>query len=248
MGPRHRQPHTGWSAASPPIARCTSDPSSFAKALIALGVKPGDRVATLAWNTHRHMELYYAVSGIGAVLHTVNPRLFPDQLEYICNHAEDRFLFFDATLAPLVTKLRPRWPTMAGYIALTDAAGLSAMGDCGGPVLDYESLLAAQTPDFAWPLFDENTASSLCYTSGTTGNPKGVLCSHRSTLLHSFAVCAVDGLGLSSRDCALVIVPPLFHANAWARLMPRRCAALLVLPRSDARWRQRLSGFCTASG
>lgn len=202
----------------------------LAKALIALGVKPGDRVATLAWNTHRHMELYYAVSGIGAVLHTVNPRLFPDQLEYICNHAEDRFLFFDLTFVPLIAKLRSRWPTISGYIALSDGAQLSAAGDCGGPVQDYESLLAAQTPDFDWPRFDENTASSLCYTSGTTGNPKGVLYSHRSTLLHSFAVCSVDGMGLSSRDCALVIVP-LFHANAWGvPYAAAMCGAKLVLP------------------
>ena len=202
----------------------------LANALLALGVKPGDRVATLAWNTHRHMELYYAVSGIGAVLHTVNPRLFPDQLEYICNHAEDRFLFFDLTFAPLLHKLRARFRTIEGYIGLGDEAQVQKAGDCGGPVLAYETLLAAQSPAFDWPIFDENTASSLCYTSGTTGNPKGVLYSHRSTVLHSFAVCAADGLGLSSRDCALVIVP-LFHANAWGvPYAAAMCGAKLVLP------------------
>ena len=202
----------------------------LANALIALGVKPGDRVATLAWNTHRHMELYYAVSGIGAVLHTVNPRLFPDQLEYICNHAEDRFLFFDLTFAPLLAKLRPRWQTIEGYVALGDAAQVAAAGDAGGPVVVYEDLLAAHSPQLDWPIFDENTASSLCYTSGTTGNPKGVLYSHRSTVLHSFAVCSADGLGLSSQDSALVIVP-LFHANAWGvPYAAAMCGAKLVLP------------------
>lgn len=199
--------------------------------LCAQGVRPGDRIATLAWNTHRHVELYYAVSGIGAVLHTVNPRLSTEQLEYILNHAEDRLLFFDESFAPLIHKLRPNLRTVQTFVALA-AADSPVLLATGGPTLSVEALLAA-TPvptDFAWPMFDENTASSLCYTSGTTGNPKGVLYSHRSTLLHSFAVCAADGLALSSRDSVLVVVP-LFHANGWGiPYAAAMCGAKLVLP------------------
>jgi len=193
-------------------ATMSSRSKKLAKALIALGVKPGDRVATMAWNGYRHMELYFAVSGMGAVLHTVNPRLFPEQIDYIVNHAEDTHVFFDLTFAPLVEKLAPALKTVKGFVAMTDKAH---MPDVKIPNLHcYEDLLASQNDDYAWPSFDENTASSLCYTSGTTGNPKGVLFSHRSTVLHSFCVCSGDGLGLSSRDNALIIVP-LFHANAW---------------------------------
>jgi len=182
----------------------------LAKALLSHGVKPGDRVATLAWNSHRHLELYYAVSGIGAVLHTVNPRLFPDQLAYIFNHAEDTWLFFDALFLPLVEKLRSHLPSVKHYVLLTDEAG--AHGVPG--VSSYEALLADQNDDFCWPVFDENTAASLCYTSGTTGNPKGVLYSHRSTVLHALASCMSDVLGLSNRDSVLLIVP-MFHACGW---------------------------------
>ena len=186
----------------------------LAKALLALGVKPGDRVATLAWNSHRHLELYYAVSGIGAVLHTVNPRLFPEQLTYILNHAEDQLVFFDGAFLPLIDKLRTHLPTVKQYVLLADE-GATEKAQAQHPyVSSYEALLAAQSTDFAWPVFDENTAAALCYTSGTTGNPKGVLYSHRSTVLHALASCMKDILGLSSRECVLLIVP-MFHACGW---------------------------------
>jgi len=186
----------------------------LAKALLALGVKPGDRVATLAWNSHRHLELYYAVSGIGAILHTVNPRLFPEQLTYIINHAEDTLLFFDGAFLPLVEKLRPHVPTVQQYVLLADEATTAHATAQHPGLLSYEALVTAQTSDYVWPVFDENTAASLCYTSGTTGNPKGVLYSHRSTLLHALASCMKDILSLSSRETVLLIVP-MFHANGW---------------------------------
>ena len=200
-----------------PIHRCTYGDiyrrsKQAAKALIALGVQPGDRVATLAWNSYRHMELYFGVSGMGAVLHTINPRLFPDQIEYIVNHAEDKFLFFDLTFVPLLQKLAPALKAVKGFVAMTDRAHMPAANLPN--LLCYEDLLEGQDDDYEWPTFDERTASSLCYTSGTTGHPKGVLFSHRSTVLHSFAVCAVDGLKLSSAETALLIVP-MFHVNAW---------------------------------
>ncbi len=182
----------------------------LAKALLARGVKPGDRIATLAWNSHQHLELYYAVSGIGAVLHTVNPRLFPEQLVYIINHAENTHVFFDTTFLPLIEKLRPHLPTVKEYVLLADEATTAAHPG----LISYESLLQGHSDDFRWPVFDENTACSLCYTSGTTGNPKGVLYSHRSTVLHALASCMTDVLGLSSRESVLLIVP-MFHACGW---------------------------------
>ena len=201
--------------------------AKLAKALIRLGVKPGDRVATLAWNTHRHMELYFAVSGLGAVLHTVNPRLFPEQIDYIVNHAEDRVLFFDITFVDLIAKLRPNFATVQHLVAMTDTE--HAPDKLPGSLV-YETLLDAETDDFEWPEFDERTASSLCYTSGTTGNPKGVLYSHRSTLLHSFIACSSDGLKLSSADSVLLVVP-LFHVNAWGiPYAAAMCGAKVVLP------------------
>ena len=200
----------------------------LANALTALGVRMGDRVATLAWNGYRHMELYYGVSGMGAVLHTVNPRLFPEQVDYIVNHAEDAYIFFDLTFAPLLEKLAPRLKTVKGFVAMTDKAHMPSVKIPN--LLCYEDLINAHSPDYEWPVFDENTASSLCYTSGTTGNPKGVLYAHRSTVIHSFCVCTKDGLGLSSHDNALVIVP-LFHANAWGiPYAAAMCGAKLVLP------------------
>lgn len=185
----------------------------LANALTRLNVKLGDRIGTLAWNTYRHFELYYGVSGMGAVLHTVNPRLFPEQIDYIVNHAEDQYLFFDITFAPILEKLAPQLKTVRAFIALTDKAHMPKDSKIPN-LLCYEDLIAGESTDFDWPEFDEKTASSLCYTSGTTGNPKGVLYSHRSTVLHSYAVCQRDGLNLGSADSALVIVP-LFHANAW---------------------------------
>ena len=185
----------------------------LANALTRLNVKLGDRIGTLAWNTYRHFELYYGVSGMGAVLHTVNPRLFPEQIDYIVNHAEDQYLFFDITFVPILEKLAPQLKTVKAFIALTDRAHMPKDSKIPN-LLCYEDLIAGESRDYDWPEFDEKTASSLCYTSGTTGNPKGVLYSHRSTVLHSYAVCQRDGLNLGSADSALVIVP-LFHANAW---------------------------------
>jgi fatty-acyl-CoA synthase len=184
----------------------------LANALRTLGVKPGDRIGTIAWNGYRHFEIYFAVSGMGAICHTINPRLFPDQLTYIINHAEDSYLFVDLTFVPLIEKLAEHIKAVKGIIVMTDAAHMPPSKLTN--LLCYEDLLAKESADYTWPEFDENTASSLCYTSGTTGNPKGVLYSHRSTVLHSFAACATDGIGLSSRDAVLPVVP-MFHVNAW---------------------------------
>jgi 3-(methylthio)propionyl---CoA ligase len=186
----------------------------MAKALAALGVADSDRVATLAWNGYRHMELYYAVSGMGAVLHTLNPRLHPDQVVYIADHAEDRVLFVDLTFLPLVEAVATRLKTVRHIVLMTDRAHMPAASKVEN-LLCYEELLEAQDDAYAWPRFDENHASSLCYTSGTTGNPKGVLYSHRSTLLHAFAAALPDALNCSSRDVILPVVP-MFHVNAWS--------------------------------
>jgi len=216
-----------------PITRSTwreveSRAKKLAKALIALGVKPGDRVATMAWNTVRHVEIYYAVSGIGAVLHTINPRLFADQIVYIANHAEDTVLLFDLTFAPLIDEIAPSLRSVKHYVAMTDRAHQPQSGIAG--LLCYEDLVAAQDDRLTWPVFDENTASSLCYTSGTTGNPKGVLYSHRSTLLHAFGSCRVDSLAIAAADDILLVVP-LFHANAWGVAYAAAMAgAKLTLP------------------
>ena len=185
----------------------------MAKALAALGVNSGERVATLAWNGHRHMELYYAVSGSGAVLHTLNPRLHPDQVVYIADHAEDQVLFFDLTFLPIIEAVAGRVKTIKHFIAMTDRAHMPAASKVAN-LLCFEDLLQAQDDHFEWPLFDENQASSLCYTSGTTGNPKGVLYSHRSTVLHTFAIALPDTLNCSARDTILPVVP-MFHVNAW---------------------------------
>ncbi len=185
----------------------------MANALAKLGVKSGVRVATLAWKGYRHLEVYYAVSGSGAVLHTLNPRLHPDQLTYIADHAEDRVLFFDLTFLPLVEAVAPRVKTIQTWVALTDRAHMPAGSKVEG-LLCYEDLLEAENDRFAWPTFDEAQASSLCYTSGTTGNPKGALYSHRSTVLHTFAIALPDALNCSSGDVILPVVP-MFHVNAW---------------------------------
>ena len=200
----------------------------LAQALKALGMELGDRVGTLAWNGYRHLECYYGVSGIGAVLHTINPRLFPEQIVYIANHAEDRVLLTELTFVPLLETIADQLTSVEAIVIMTDRAH---MPETSLPnVHCYEDLLAAQDGALEWPTFDERTASSLCYTSGTTGNPKGVLYSHRSTLLHSFACCSQDVLGLSSQDSILPVVP-MFHANSWgiAYAAPM-CGAKLVLP------------------
>jgi len=187
-----------------------------ANALAGLGVKFGDRVATLAWNTHRHMELYFGVSGSGAVLHTVNPRLHPDQVVYIAGHAEDQVMFFDMTFWPLIQAVASRCTTIKHWVALTDQAHMPAADQAAKVpgLLCYEDLIASQSDRYVWPDFDENTASSLCYTSGTTGNPKGVLYSHRSTLLHTLAAALPDCLNIGAMDTVLPVVP-MFHVNSW---------------------------------
>ncbi|MFZ9061070.1 MAG: long-chain-fatty-acid--CoA ligase [Steroidobacteraceae bacterium] len=184
----------------------------LANALKAAGIRKGDRVGTVAWNDYRHLELYYAVSCMGAVLHTINPRLFPEQVGYIVNHAEDRLLFVDPLVMPLIDQLRPGFGKVEQVIALCDAAHLPQASN--GPITDYESFIAPGAEEFHWPEFDEHTASSLCYTSGTTGHPKGVLFSHRSTVLHNYAALIGDSIGCTRRDTILVVVP-MFHVNAW---------------------------------
>jgi acyl-CoA synthetase (AMP-forming)/AMP-acid ligase II len=184
-----------------------------AKALAALGVKPGQTVGTLAWNGYRHLELYYGVSGSGAVLHTLNPRLHPDQVVYIADHAEDQVLCFDMTFLPLVEAVAARLKTVKHFVAMTDRAHMPAQSKIPN-LLCYEELVEAQDDRYVWPQFDENAASSLCYTSGTTGNPKGVLYSHRSTTLHTYAAALPDALNASARDVILPVVP-MFHVNAW---------------------------------
>jgi 3-(methylthio)propionyl---CoA ligase len=184
----------------------------LAGALLRLGIRPGDRVATMAWNTHRHFELYYAISGIGAVCHTINPRLFDDQIVYILNHAADRLLFVDATFLPLVERLASRFPADCRVVVMADPAGVP---DTRLPTLPcYEALLAPESGELVWPEFDERTAAALCYTSGTTGHPKGALYSHRSTVLHAFAISLPDAISISADDVVCPVVP-LFHACGW---------------------------------
>jgi acyl-CoA synthetase (AMP-forming)/AMP-acid ligase II len=201
----------------------------MANALKALELQFGDRIGTLAWNGYRHMELYYAVSGSGSVLHTLNPRLHPDQLVWIADHAEDQVLFFDLSFVPLVEAVAHRVKTIKHFVVMTDRSHMPASSKIPN-LLCYEDLLEAQSDQFTWPEFDENTASSLCYTSGTTGNPKGVLYSHRSTVLHTYAAALPDSLSCSARDVILPVVP-MFHVNAWG-LPYAACmvGAKLVLP------------------
>jgi fatty-acyl-CoA synthase len=172
-----------------------------------------DRIATLAWNGYRHLELYYGVSGSGRVLHTINPRLHPDQIAWIANHAEDQILCFDLTFLPLVQAVHAKCPMVRKWIALCNADKLPA--DSGVPnLVSYEAWMGQRSTDYDWPSFDENSASSMCYTSGTTGNPKAALYSHRSTLLHAYAAALPDVMTLSARDSVLPVVP-MFHVNAW---------------------------------
>ena len=185
----------------------------LAQALNRLGCQPGDRVATLAWNGYRHLELYYGVSGSQRVCHTINPRLFPEQIAWIANDAADKVLCFDLTFLPLIEKLAPAMKTVQHFVLMTDRGHMPAASTIPN-LLCYEELVEAEDGRYAWPEFDENTASGICYTSGTTGHPKGAVYSHRSTVLHAYAAALPDALGCSARDVILPVVP-MFHVNAW---------------------------------
>ena len=200
--PRHRQNYKTFAK------RCRQ----LAKVLSSLGAEFGDRIGTLAWNDYRHMELYYGISGSGMVCHTINPKLFPEQVSYIINHAEDKILFADVLVMPLLEALKAHLGKVEAIVVMTESAHMpeSTLPN----VLCYEELLAEQSDDFDWPEFDENTASGMCYTSGTTGNPKGVVYSHRSTLLHALAGSLPDVTGASTMETSLPVVP-MFHVNAW---------------------------------
>ncbi|MFT6581890.1 MAG: fatty-acyl-CoA synthase [Alphaproteobacteria bacterium] len=200
----------------------------MARALSGLGVETGDRIATLAWNDHRHYELYFATSGMGAICHTLNPRLHPGQLTYIMNHAADSYLFIDPTFLELLGSFHGDLDNLKGVIVMANEADMPTV-DLPN-VYCYETLIGGNEADFEWPEFDENTASSLCYTSGTTGNPKGVLYSHRGTVLHSMAVAWPSVLHLSAHETVLPVVP-MFHANAWGiPYAATMTGAKLVLP------------------
>lgn len=202
----------------------------LANTMAAWGLTEGDRIATLAWNDYRHFETYYAVACSGYVCHTINPRLFPEQVTYIINHAEDQYVFVDPDFLPLVETIASDCPGVKGWVVLTSEEKMPSTSLPN--VLCYESLVAAGAEEFQWPEVEENSACALCYTSGTTGNPKGVLYSHRSTMLHAFATLMPDALGLSQRDVVLPIVP-MFHVNAWG--LPYGCpmvGAKLVFPGS----------------
>ncbi len=200
-----------------------------ANALDRMNLAFSDRVATLAWNGYRHLELYFGVSGSGRVLHTLNPRLHPDQIVWIADHAEDQVLCFDMSFLPIIKAIHSRCATVKHFIAMCDADALPQ--DTGIPGLQsYEAWIGKESDQYAWPVFDENSASSMCYTSGTTGNPKAALYSHRSTILHALAGALPDALSMSARDCVLPVVP-MFHVNAWG--LPYSAAmtgAKLVFP------------------
>jgi acyl-CoA synthetase (AMP-forming)/AMP-acid ligase II len=217
-GAMHRTDYLG-------LARRTRQ---LAHALDRLGVVKGECVATLAWNGYRHMELYFGVTGRGGVLHTVNPRLFPSQIQYMIEHARDAFVFFDLGFTKLLEGIAPLLPNVRGFVALADRSEMPVTTLPN--LLCYEDLLGSELPEYDWPVLDEDTASTLCYTSGTTGNPKGVLYSHRSLLLHAGIGTAADGLALSARDTVLLVVP-LFHVNAWGLpFAGAMTGAKLVLP------------------
>jgi acyl-CoA synthetase (AMP-forming)/AMP-acid ligase II len=201
----------------------------LAEALQGLGIKLGDRVGTIAWNTYRHFELYFGISGIGAVLHTINPRLAPEHVAYIANHAEDQAIFVDLNLLPVVEGVWPELKTVTHVVVMTDRAHMPSSSKIPN-LLCYEELIAGKPGTLKWPTFDERTASSLCYTSGTTGNPKGVLYSHRSTLIHSMMMCSGPVLALNP-DTTILPVVPMFHANAWGLVYAGpMCGTKLVFP------------------
>ncbi|VVD75758.1 long-chain-fatty-acid--CoA ligase [Pandoraea eparura] len=192
---------------------CHRRARQMANALTRLGVRASERVGTLAWNGYRHMELYYGISGMGAVMHTINPRLHVDQIVYIANHAQDQYIFFDLSFLPLIEAIADRCGSVKAFVAMTDREHMPK--DAGiANLLCYEDLIDESSPGYTWPEFDENSACSLCYTSGTTGNPKGVLYSHRSLLLHTYAAALPDALNCSAKDVLLPVVP-MFHVNAW---------------------------------
>src|SRR5579872_6422215 len=192
------------------------------------GIELGDRVATLAWNTWRHLEAWYGILGVGAVYHTVNPRLFPDQIAWIINHAEDRMMITDLTFVPILERIADKLSTIEKYVILTDAAHMPKTTLKNA--VAYEDWIANEDGDFEWRQFDENTAAGMCYTSGTTGNPKGVVYSHRSNVLHAFMAALPDSKNLSARDVCMPVVP-IFHANGWSLAFSTpMVGAALVLP------------------
>ncbi len=193
-------------------ASALSRTKQLANALKRLGVEQGDRVGTLAWNTYRHFEIYYAVSGMGAVTHTINPRLFAEQIVYIVNHAEDKYIFVDLTFVPLLEAIKDQIGAVKGIVVMTDAAHMpdSSLSN----LICYEELIAEESTSFEWPEFDERTAACLCYTSGTTGNPKGVMYTHRSTVMHAMSACRSSALNLGPLSRVLPVVP-MFHVCAW---------------------------------
>ena len=209
-------------------ADCHTRAKKVAQMLDRMQITPSARIGTFAWNGYRHLEIYYGVSGSARVCHTINPRLFAEQLRYIVNHAEDQVVFFDTSFLPLIESIHAHCPTVKHWICMTDADHMPKSNVLN--IQCYESLLAQESGDYEWPTFDERAASSLCYTSGTTGNPKGALYSHRSTILHSYAVALPDSLGITARESIMPVVP-MFHVNAWG--IPYACplaGARIVFP------------------